>query len=171
MIKKLSYETYAGKVAELMPQNAFMTTSAGGKQNTMTIGWGTVGVIWRKNIFVALVRQSRFTKELVDKSEEFTVTFPASAAKEIQNALNFCGTKSGRDFDDKIAAASLGVKSGQVIQTPVLDIAGLHLECKVVYKQTMAPAELCPKIQDSAYGSGDYHTMYFGEIVEAYETE
>lgn len=172
MIKNLSYGIYASKAADLMPENAFMTTSFAEKQNTMTIGWGVIGIIWRLPIFTVLVRQSRFTKELVDKSGEFTVTFPFAKTKEIKDALAFCGTKSGRDMDNKISAASLASKPGHLVKTPVLAVAGLHLECKVVYKQTMLPEELSSKIQESLYGANpDYHTMYFGEILAAYETE
>ena len=29
--------------------------------NTMTASWGTMGVMWNKNIFMAVVRPSRFT--------------------------------------------------------------------------------------------------------------
>ena len=164
-MKKISYEIYAGKAAELMPKSAFLTTSFGGKDNTMTIGWGTAGIVWRKPIFLVLVRESRFTKGLIDQSGEFTVTFPYGDAKE---ALAFCGVKSGRDMD-KIAESGLTVRSGDVVKTPVLNIAGLHLECKTVYRHEMAPANLCPNIQKDAYSNNDYHTLYFGEIVSAYE--
>jgi flavin reductase (DIM6/NTAB) family NADH-FMN oxidoreductase RutF len=177
MIKNLPYEIYAAKAAALMPKNGFMTTCFEGKQNTMAIGWGSAGFIWYKPVFIAMVRHSRFTKELVEKSGEFTVTLPFGESQEIKDALNFCGTKSGRSFDnpDKIAAASLSVKPGEVVKTPVINVPGLHLECKVVYKQAMDPAGLCPAIQEKAYTHGakanDWHVMYYGEIVAAYETE
>lgn len=42
----------------------------------MTISWGNIGFQWRKPVFIALVRESRYTKEFIDKSNEFTVTIP-----------------------------------------------------------------------------------------------
>ena len=167
MITKLNYEQYSAQAAELIPKNAFMTTSHNNKVNTMTIGWGSVGVIWRKPIFTALVRQSRFTKELVEQSGEFTVTLPLTEMKE---ALALCGTKSGRDMD-KITVSKLTLLPGQAVATPVIAGPGLQLECKVIYKQTMLPENLASADNKACYAEGDYHTMYFGEIVAAYKTE
>ena len=38
-----------------------VTTDAGGKPNVMTIGWGTIGSIWGRPVFVVLVRPSRYS--------------------------------------------------------------------------------------------------------------
>ncbi|SDF41901.1 flavin reductase family protein [Sporomusa acidovorans] len=167
MKNQLTYEQYSAEAARLMPKNAFMTTASGDKTNTMTIGWGSVGIVWRKPVFTVLVRQSRYTKGLVDQSNEFTVTLPLTDMKE---ALSLCGTKSGRDMD-KIAAAKLTLSAGQALATPVIAIPGLHLECKVLYKETMKAENLDPATQNACYADGDYHTLYFGEIVAAYKTE
>ncbi len=167
MTTKLTYEQFSAQAAELISKNAFMTTVHGGKTNTMTIGWGGVGIMWGKPVFTAMVRQSRFTKELVEQSGEFTITLPLTEMKE---ALALCGSKSGRDMD-KIAAAKLSLADGQAIATPIIAVPGLHLECKVVFKQTMPPENLAAEQQTKWYANGDYHTMYFGEIVAAYKTE
>ena len=51
--------------------------SSGTKKNanTMTIGWGGVGVIWGKNVAYVFVRDSRYTKELMDQGDFFSVAF------------------------------------------------------------------------------------------------
>ena len=49
------------------------------------------------------IRQSRYTKEFVDKGEYFSITF---FDEKYRNALNLCGTVSGRDRD-KISEAGL----------------------------------------------------------------
>lgn len=167
MTTQLTYDQYSAQAAALIPQNAFMTTSHGTKVNTMTIGWGSVGIMWRKPVFTALVRQSRYTKELVEQSGEFTVTLPLT---EMKAALGLCGTKSGRDLD-KIAAAKLTLVPGQAVATPVIAGPGLQLECKVIYKQTMLPENLAAADNAACYAEGDYHTLYYGEIVAAYRTE
>lgn len=167
MTTKLSYEQFSAQAAELIPKNAFMTTAHGGKTNTMTIGWGGIGIMWGKPVFTAMVRQSRFTKELVEQSGEFTITLPLT---EMKDALALCGSKSGRDMD-KITAAKLTLAAGQEITTPVIDAPGLQLECKVFFKQTMVPETLAADQQTKWYASGDYHTIYYGEIVAAYKTE
>lgn len=54
-----------------------------GDTNVMTIGWGFIGLMWRKNIFAVLVRPSRFTHEFLDDSSEFTVNVPSEGMAEI----------------------------------------------------------------------------------------
>lgn len=164
---QLTYEQIAAEATKLIPQNAFMTTAHDGKTNTMTIGWGSIGIMWGKPVFTAMVRQSRYTKELVEQSGEFTVTLPLTDMKE---ALTLCGTKSGRDVD-KFTAANLTLKDGQVLNTPIIAAPALQLECKVVFKQTMEQENLDTANQTKWYAQGDYHTLYFGEIVSAYKTE
>ena len=114
---------------------------------------------------MVMVRQSRYTHELIEKGTEFTVSIPV---KEMKKALGICGTKSGRDMD-KISAAELTLLPGQAVSVPVIKGCGLHFECKIVYKQTMEPNLLDETNNKSWYANGDYHTLYYGEIVAAYE--
>jgi flavin reductase (DIM6/NTAB) family NADH-FMN oxidoreductase RutF len=165
--KDVKYNEYAAKAIEDISKGAFLTTAHGGKTNTMTIGWGSIGFIWNKPIFTVLVRPSRFTHGLIEPSGEFTVSFPFEDMKE---ALSLCGTKSGRDLD-KIKAAGLALKPGQKVATPVIGCKGLHYECKVVYKQNMDPAALDGDYKGRCYPNGDYHTVYYGEILACYITE
>ena len=73
--------------------------SAGG--NVMTASWGLVGVMWGRKVYVAPIRDSRYTKELLDRTGEFTVSVPAAGS--MKKELAFCGTKSGRDCDKREA--------------------------------------------------------------------
>jgi len=168
MTKPVDFSAYAGKAIDIIGKGAFLTTAHGGKVNTMTIGWGSIGVIWSKPIFTVLVRPSRFTYGLIEKSSEFTVSIPL--AKDMKEALALCGTKSGRDID-KIAAANLTLWPGQKVAVPVIAGAGLYYECQIVYKQAMLPSALDSGYQARCYAAGDYHTMYFGEIVACYMEE
>ncbi|MDR3592738.1 MAG: flavin reductase family protein [Negativicutes bacterium] len=167
MSREISCNEYAGKVLDMIEKGAFLTTATDNKTNTMTIGWGSVGVIWGKPIFTVLVRQSRFTRDLIEESGEFTVSIPFGDMRE---ALNFCGSKSGRDFN-KFNAAGLVLEPGKKVATPVIAGCNLHYECKIVYKQPMIPTALDRGYQNRCYKKGDYHTMYFGEIIAAYVTE
>ena len=45
------------------------------KCNTMTASWGGVGIMWGKPTATAYIRDSRFTKEFVDGSEYYTLSF------------------------------------------------------------------------------------------------
>jgi flavin reductase (DIM6/NTAB) family NADH-FMN oxidoreductase RutF len=68
-----------------LPRGAFLSASAEGKSNTMTIGWGTVGFIWGKPILMVAVRFSRYTYTILEKTDTFTVSVPVS--NEFQQLL------------------------------------------------------------------------------------
>ena len=165
MSQQIPYNYQADKAIETLSKGAFLTTAAEGKVNSMTIGWGSIGFSWRKPVFTELVRHSRYTYQLIEKSGEFTVTIPVG--KDLQQALTLCGTKSGRDID-KIKAAGLTLKPGQEISTPAIAGGGMTYECKVLYKQSMSAENLDDTVQKQCYGDNDYHTIYFGEIVASY---
>ena len=49
---------------------ALVSSGTKNNANTMTVSWGGVGVIWGKNVAYIFVRESRYTKELIDKTVE-----------------------------------------------------------------------------------------------------
>ncbi|WP_231036149.1 flavin reductase family protein [Pectinatus sottacetonis] len=155
----------ADKITQALPPSVFLTTAYDGKINTMAIGWGSIGVMWSKPVFTAMVRKSRYTWSLLEKSNEFTISIPTH---DMKTALSLCGTKSGRDLD-KFKAAGLSAQNGQKINTPVIAGAGLHLECTVLYKQNMLPEKMDVGEAARWYKDNDWHTMYFAEIKAAYE--
>ena len=64
MKKHVDAFDYAGTVCKEMAKGILITTKLDGKVNTMTIGWGHIGIEWGKPIFIAYVRESRYTKQL-----------------------------------------------------------------------------------------------------------
>lgn len=152
----------------LHKKGAFLTVKDGEKVNTMTISWGNVGFEWKKPIFTALIRKSRYTHELIENSGEFTISIPLEM--DLQEALAFCGTKSGRDVD-KFEKCQLKVADSKNIDTPVIADCGFIYECKVVYKQDMDLSLLSDEIKKSSYPDDDYHTIYYGEIVACYRNK
>ncbi|WP_251859938.1 flavin reductase [Clostridium sp. Marseille-Q2269] len=153
-------------IENLYKKGAFLTTSVDGKVNTMTIGWGNIGFEWRKPIFIALVRDSRYTKEFIDKSNEFTVTIPFDDT--MKKSIGFCGSKSGRDYD-KIKECNLKLRDGEKLSTPVIESNGMHYECKVIYKQPLDLKAMDKELVDTFYSNGDNHTLYYGEILNCYK--
>ena len=167
-MKPLDFHIPASQALEILQKGAFLTTQSQGKVNTMTIGWGSVSFLWRKPMFLVMVRPSRHTHGMIETAKEFTVTLPLD--DQLKEALALCGSKSGRDMD-KLAAADLTALPGQKISTPVIAGNCIHYECKVVYRQDMDQDALAAMLQHSCYASGDYHTLYYGEIVACYQTE
>ena len=163
-MKEVNYMAVAEKAMAQIQKGAFLTVAVDGKVNTMTIGWATIGYCWRKPVFMVAVRDSRHTFTLMEKAADFTVSVPSAPMKD---EIMFCGTKSGRDVD-KFAATGLAAVAGRKVASPVLDIPGVHLECRTIVKTVMDPA-LMARDLDGLYPEKDYHTLYFGEIMACYE--
>lgn len=155
------------KIMDRLKDGVFLTVSADEKVNTMTISWGMIGIIWNRPIFQVLVRESRYTHSLIEKSKDFTVSMPED--KEMKDSLAFCGSKSGRDFN-KFKECNLSIKPSKIVDSPIIAECKLHLECKIIAKQKIIEDQISSDLGLSFYGSKDYHTIYYGEIVACYET-
>lgn len=164
-MKKLDYMAVAEKVIKQIKKGAFLTVKAGDARNTMTIGWATIGFVWNKPIFMVAVRDSRHTFGIIEKADDFTVTVPVA---DMHDTLLFCGTKSGRDVD-KFKACNLKITDARMTVSPIIDLPAIQFECKIAFKTAMDPALLIEEY-GKLYPDKDYHTLYFGEILECYET-
>lgn len=165
MSKNLSYEEYSQQYLTQLPKGVFLTVKEGDRINTMTIGWGTIGFIWRKPILMVMVRCSRHTFGLIDKAPDFSVSVPS--AGEMKKNLAIAGSKSGRDLD-KFETAAIKPQPARSIESPVIKDCELVFECKTVFKQIMEPELLDEPIRTKFYSDNDYHVMYYGEIVACY---
>lgn len=173
MKKKIELYDYAGTILSQVGKGVLVTAKADGKVNPMTIGWGTLGVEWRKDIFTVFVRQSRYTKELLDKNGEFTINVPMGG--DVKHILGVCGSKSGRDMD-KVAELGLHLEEPEVISVPGIRELPLTLECKVIYRQDQVLSAVQPDVREHYYTPGtieenNFHTAYYGEVVAAYIIE
>lgn len=173
MKKEVNVWDYAGLIMKQIDKGILMTTAANGEQDTMVIGWGHIGVIWGKPTFCAYVRESRYTKQLLDQNGEFTVNVPLGQVDK--NIVAVCGTKSGRDMD-KFKALDLQTEPGMTVCVPGIRQLPLTLECKVIYRQDQDAAAIDSACLERYYtkgtrNDGDYHTLYLGEITATYIIE
>lgn len=173
MKRKIELWDEAGYILEQVGKGVLLTAAAEGKVNTMTIAWGTMGIQWKKPIFIAFVRESRYTKELLDKNGEFTVNIPYGEYD--RSILSICGTRSGRDID-KLRELGLTLEASETVSVPGIRQLPLTLECKVIYRQDQDPSAITPENTARYYpkengNNGDYHTAYYGEITAAYIIE
>jgi len=160
------YKEYTQAIMDrLTTGRALMTTKANGKINTMVIGWGGINKYFGDDIFIAPVRLSRYTHDLLDESDVFTVSFPKD--DELKDALKVCGTKSGRDMD-KFDVCNLTPVAGKEVDCPVIGEGWLHIECKVVGQTTLTGENLSGDVMSKIYGKRDLHTLYLGEVVALY---
>jgi flavin reductase (DIM6/NTAB) family NADH-FMN oxidoreductase RutF len=139
-------------------------TRRSGESNVMTIGWGTVGIIWGEPMFLVMVRPSRYTYGFIEDSHEFTVNVPTD---EMRQWVAVCGSKSGRDLD-KFATYDVATSPGQKVHTATIAACPMVYECRVVHWNDLIPGNLSPEAEVSFYRGEDYHRIYFGQILGAY---
>ncbi len=132
--------------------------------NTMTASWGFIGQMWGKPAAAVVIRPSRYTKTFVDAHERLTLSFFDEAYRK---ALQYCGTRSGRD-GDKIAEAGL-TGTATDAGTPAIAEARLVLECRKMYADELREAAFLDRTPvEQWYPQRDFHTLYVLEIERAY---
>ena len=140
---------------------------AGRNGNPMTIGWGTIGIIWKIPIFTVLVRHTRYTHELIEQSGQFSVNvLDDGYGKQIM----YCGTNSGRD-GDKVKACGFTLEHGTLIDIPHLREASVVYECRIVHRNEVTPETLQEGIYKHYYTREALHTVYNGEILGVFKEE
>ncbi len=170
MKEPIDITEYAGVITEALPRGILLNTR-GDKFNTMVIGWGHLGTLWGKSTFCVYVRRSRFTREALDKTGEFTVSIPVGKTDPVIDRV--CSTRSGHDTD-KEKEAKLLLEAPETVSVPGIRQYPLTLECKVLYAQEQdigrIPADIIARHYPPSADKpdGDPHTMYVGEITAAY---
>lgn len=175
MKEKIDITEYAQRITEALPGGGVLLNTNGDKFNAMVIGWGAIGTVWGVPAFTVYVREHRYTKAQLDKTGEFTISVPLDRPDPA--IVRVCGWKSGNDVD-KAAEAHLTLEEPEVIKTPGVKEYPLTLECKILYSQKQELSRLPEKIQEDMYpqdvdgsypmANRDAHTMYIGQIVDAY---
>ncbi len=142
-----------------------LATGAKGKTNSMTISWGTAGVLWNKPVFIVYVSSDRYSKHLMDSDAYFTVmSFPRE--KKYKDALLYIGTHSGKDEPDKATAAGFTTEYS-ALGNPVFREAEMVFECRTIYREEFKKDKLPAEVQ-AMYEDMGMHTMYIGEIVNVF---
>ncbi|MBQ3871516.1 MAG: flavin reductase [Clostridia bacterium] len=173
MKKDIRPEQCSVTLTEMLKKGILLNTKRGDKFNSMVIGWGNIGTLWGKSVFTVYVRDSRFTKEMIDDTEWFTISCPLEKIDPLIQKV--CGSKSGRDID-KVKEAGLTLEEPRTGTVPGIKEYPLTLECRIVYRQKqeldLIPGEVINRMyMPDESGFRDMHTMYIGEIKDAYIIE
>ncbi len=136
-----------------------VTNGTNEKFNSMTISWGSVGIIWAKPIVTIYVSPERYTHNFFKESDTFTVSF---YGEENRSALRIMGSQSGRNVDKAVVAGLTpvfledGVTYKEAKQT---------LVCKKIHAQQMN-IDLFPKEVSKLYEPGtESHYVIIGEVI------
>lgn len=134
--------------------------------NSMTISWGSMGIMWNRPFVMVVVRPQRYTRQFIDEFDTFTLSaFP----RQYHEVLNTLGTRSGRDID-KINASGLTPIASTQVASPSFVEAELIFECKKLYFDDFDPEHFLAPFIHASY-KNDYHRIYFGQILATQATE
>ena len=156
-------------VFTLMGKDFYAVTA--GKQNhynSMVGSGGGLGLFFKKPTAWCLFRKDRYTLEMIQEQQTYTLSF---FPEKYKNRLLFLGSKSGRN-SEKMQEVEL-----TSIQTPSGDIsfneARLIIECTLTAITTPNPNDFYSQESkdyiDEAYkDANEYRKLVFGEITYAW---
>ena len=94
--------------------------------NIITVAW--TGIINTNPAMCYIsVRPERFSHELIKKNGEFVINL---TTKELARATDWCGVKSGKDFD-KFKEMGLTKEKATIVKSPMIAESPISLECKL----------------------------------------
>ena len=114
-----------------------------------------------------MIRPTRYTYSLIEESGAFTINVPTSSMNDV---LNFCGSKSGRDVD-KIRTLGLSYFPARTVNSIVLNKCAFFYECRVIGKCDITPDMLAEDVLFNHYTAEthkkNYHRIYIGGDIYA----
>ena len=149
-----------GNIIQMLANDWMLVTATHeGSTNMMTASWGGLGHLYNRPMAFCFISPARHTYRLMEKAETYTLTF---YAEDNRDALQYCGTHSGRD-GDKIQATGL---------TPVATPSGatafkearIVIECRKMLAQSLSPDALHDEGLQTEWSGKAMHKMYIGEI-------
>ncbi len=111
------------------PAALISSVAADGTPNIITLG-ETFNISIGKPVVVGLaITPERYSYELIRDSGEFVVNLPTAAMVE---AVDRCGTISGRKVGDKFAYAGLTPLPASVVSAPLIAECPVNIECRLI---------------------------------------
>ena len=161
----MSFTLNLEKTMSRLQKGAFLTVKSGEKTNTMTIGWGYIGIMWNKPFFMVMVRPGRYTNELLENSDNFTVSVPFE--NNLNKELGICGVKSGRDINKGEIVEFIPSKS---VESPLIKGCNMHYECKIKYIQKKAGEAFPKDMEEKWYENQAYQCGFWYQKLWCFAT-
>lgn len=163
-LKEISIDDLSFNPFNKIGKEWFLITSGNiSNYNTMTASWGMMGFLWGKPVINCFVRPQRYTFDFIENNDLFTISFFENDKKD---ALTFCGTKSGRDYDK---AKETGLTPLDVDNCVTFCEASLVFVCKKMYTQNFEKNNFLQNENvEKWYANNDFHKSYIGEIIKVY---
>ncbi len=169
LFKQISPEEICDNVFTLVGKD-FTVITAGKEDhyNSMTGSGGGLGLLFMKPTTWCILRADRYTLEMIQKEQTYTLSYFPNEYKE---QILFLGSKSGRD-SEKMKEVEL-----TSVQTPSGDMsfkeARLIIECKLTALTTADPNDFYTQeakdFMNEAYKEANqYRKLVFGEITHVW---
>lgn len=94
--------------------------------NLLTIAW-TGTLCTNPPLCYISVRPERYSHEIIKRNMEFVINL---TTKDMAYAADWCGVKSGRDYN-KFEEMGLTPGKASVVQAPIVEEAPVSIECRV----------------------------------------
>ena len=154
-------------IKKLADEGVAIVAEADGKVNATSSHNGGVGHLWGRNVLYAFLRNTRYTKELLDKSDYFSACFFDMNEKNNQRLMKVLDQLSGRN-EDKLAACRVDIE--HAMNVPYIDDANFIILCRKIAAVPMTENTILDMdVLDKHYTErhlDDFHTMYIGEILD-----
>ena len=138
-MQKIGFDQLELNPFTVIGNDNFLLTAGGGSDwNTMTAGWGGFGYIWNDPVAFVFVRKERYTLQVLERSDLFTLSF---FPPERKGVLDFCGTTSE---------------------------ANLIMTCRKIAESVMDESTLIDSGLKALYPQEDWHRMFIGRILGVY---
>lgn len=169
LFKQISPEEISDNVFKLVGKDFFAVTAGNEDQyNSMIGSGGGLGMLFKKPTTWCLIRADRYTLEMIQKEQTYTMSyFP----EECKKHMLFLGSKSGKN------SAKMQEVELTSVQTPSGDVsfkeARLIMECQLTQITTPSPDDFYAQeakdyINEAYKGASDYRKYVFGEITHVW---
>lgn len=138
------------------------TIEPGVRANAMTASWGGVASLWGAPVAFIFIRTSRYTHDLLDQTDGFSITMWNH--EQYKKELALCGSKSGRDLDKSKESNFTTLWEDGI---PYQEQAQGVIFCEKMAKVPIRPEHILTHDSDIFYSDpskGGYHDIYFGKI-------
>lgn len=148
----------------------FFAVTAGNHEhyNSMVGSGGGFGLLFRKPNVWCTIRSDRYTLELIEKEQKFTLSY---FFDEYKQKMLFLGNKSGRDSKkmEEVELTTIKTSSGNIS----FEEANLIIECKLIQITTPGLDDFYSKeakewLNDTYKSTSDYRKYVFGEITHVW---
>ena len=151
---------------ELFGERVYLGTAGNAANyNSLTLGWGTTGILWGKKVAIVYIRENRFSYRYFEGSPVYVLSwYPAQCMKALYKIF---GGRSGRNTDkEKLSGFT-------PVETPDGGVTYLQADKVVICRKIMrqpVPKEFVPKELHSRLNQdGLIHIQYTGEVLSVWK--